>query len=83
MQGEVMRLFGLDIRRIKTLDREEEQRLKNVITAMDDTIVSTLDMISDHDLNDREFVVKVYYSIETIHTLIILYEDNKKGVTQQ
>lgn len=72
-----MKLFGLDIRRIKKEDREEETRFKNVLTALDSTILSTLQILSDYDLDDREFVVKLYYSVETIQTLVILYEDNK------
>lgn len=72
-----MRLFGLDIRRIKKEDREEETRFKNVLNALDNTILSTLQLLSDYDLDDRELVVKLYYSVETIQTLVILYEDNK------
>jgi hypothetical protein len=72
-----MKLFGLDIRRIKKEDREDEIRFKNVLNALDNTILSTLQLLSDYDLDDREFVVKLYYSVETIQTLVILYEDNK------
>ena len=72
-----MRLFGLDIRRIKKEDREEETRFKNTLNALDGTILSALQLLSDFDIEDREFIVKLYYAVETIQSLVIMYEDNK------
>ena len=65
-----MRLFGLEIRRIKKEDREEETRFKNTLNALDGTILSALQLLSNFDIEDREFIDPF---INIIITIIFIY----------